>query len=218
MNLKLSDTEVRVLGCLMEKEMATPEYYPLSLNALVNGCNQKSNRDPVVSYDEKTVLDAIEGLKEKGLGWQSDSGRVSKYSESFIKSRNLVHKEAVILCVLFLRGPQTAGELRERTDRLHRFDSMEEVKETLRNLEEMGYVKLLSRQPGRKEPRYTHLLSGLLDIQEHQGPETTVPSIAPAQPDDADDKQVASLEKDLRKLRQDFEELKQEFLRFKEQF
>lgn len=218
MNPKLSDTEVRVLGCLIEKEMATPEYYPLSLNALVNGCNQKYNRDPVVSYDERTVLDALEGLKEKGLVWQSDLSRVTKYSESLIESRKLIHKEAAILCVLFLRGPQTAGELRERADRLHRFVNMEEVKESLRNLEEMGYVKLLPRQPGQKEPRYVHLFSGIPDIQEDQSQKTTVPFLLPAHQDDVDDKRLASLEEDLKKLHQDFEELKEEFLRFKGQF
>src|SRR3989304_6035649 len=105
--------------------MTIPDYYPLSLNALVNGCNQKSNREPVVTYDEETVLKALEGLKGKELVWQSDLSRVAKYSHNFLKARNLVNKEAAILCVLFLRGPQTAGEIRERTERLYRFNTIE---------------------------------------------------------------------------------------------
>jgi len=215
MDLKLTDTEVRVLGCLIEKEMATPDYYPLSLNALINACNQKSNREPVVSYDERTVLNALEGLIKKDLGWQSYSGRVSKYSHNFIKTNKFINKEAAIFCVLFLRGPQTAGELRERTERLYRFDSIEEMKDVLLNLEEMGYVKLLPRQAGQKEPRYIHLLS---DVPDPLGMEMPGPPPATARMVNAEDDRVAKIEEELKNLRQELEELKQGFLEFKNQF
>ncbi len=214
-DLKLTDEEVRVLGCLIEKEMTTPDYYPLSLNALVNGCNQKSNREPVVSYDEETVLKALEGLKCKDLVWQSDLSRVTKYSHNFLKAHNLVNKEASILCILFLRGHQTAGEIRERTERLYRFNTIEEAKEVLNSLEEMGYVKLLPRQHGLKEPRYTHLLS---DVTKHPGKEVTAHAVSPVHHNIADDEQIHKLQEELTRLRQELEELRQEFEEFKSQF
>lgn len=203
-DLKLTNEEIRVLGCLIEKEMTTPDYYPLSLNAIVNACNQKSNREPVVSYNEETVLRNLDSLKGRDLVWQSDLSRVAKYSHSFLKAGNLVNKEAAILCVLFLRGPQTAGEIRERTERLYRFDSIEEAKEVLHNLEEMGYVKLLPRQHGLKEPRYTHLLSDIM--------------VSPVYDNNAEDEQIKKLGEELTMLRQELEELRQEFQEFKRQF
>lgn len=217
MELKLTEPEVRVLGCLIEKEMTTPDYYPLSLNALVNACNQKSSREPVVSYDEETVLSALDSLKGKGLVWQSDLSRVSKYAHDFLKSRNLVNKEAAILCVLFLRGQQTAAEIRERTDRLYQFNNVEEVKEILLSLEEMGFVKLLPRQHGLKEPRYTHLLS---DVQEKTdtGTEITGQAPSPVQTNYPEDEHIKRLEEELSRLRQELEDLKRAFIEFKGQF
>jgi len=218
-DLKLTNEEIRVLGCLIEKEMTTPDYYPLSLNALVNACNQKSNREPVVSYNEETVLRILDSLKGRDLVWQSDLSRVAKYSHSFLKAGNLVNKEAAILCVLFLRGPQTAGEIRERTERLYRFDSIEEAKEVLHNLEEMGYVKLLPRQHGLKEPRYTHLFSDVVaDVVEHPGRDMTAHSVSPAHDNNAEDERIKKLGEELTTLRQEFEELRQEFQEFKRQF
>ena len=218
-DLKLSNEDIRVLGCLIEKEMTTPDYYPLSLNALVNACNQKSNREPVVSYNEETVLRILDSLKGRELVWQSDLSRVAKYSHSFLKAGNLVNKEAAILCVLFLRGPQTAGEIRERTERLYRFDSIEEAKEVLHNLEEMGYVKLLPRQHGLKEPRYTHLLSDVMvDIMDHPGREMTAHMVSPVHDNNAEDEQIKKLGEELTRLRQELEELRQEFQEFKRQF
>jgi uncharacterized protein YceH (UPF0502 family) len=120
----LNDKEVRVLGCLIEKRMATPEYYPLTLNALTNACNQKSSRNPVVIYDEETVLQAVDGLKEKQLAWQSNLSRVAKYEERFVRDLNLNNQEAAVICLLMLRGPQTVGEIKGRTERLYRFDSI----------------------------------------------------------------------------------------------
>lgn len=212
MDFVLTGAEVRVLGCLIEKEMATPDYYPLSLNALQNACNQTSNREPIVSYDEKTVAGALDGLKEKELARQENLGRVPKYSENFLKKANLVQREAAILCVLMLRGPQTVGELRGRTERLHKFEALEEVQKTLQTLEEWGYVKLLPRQPGRKEPRYAHLLSGLPEIGEEEK------GAAESQPVPQSDETIVALQEEVKRLRQELEALKQAFLDFKGQF
>ncbi len=161
MDILLTDDEIRVLGCLMEKEMATPDYYPLTLNGLTNGCNQKSNRNPIVSYDEETVSYALNGLKERKLVRQSDLGRVAKYEQIFTREQQLVAREQAILCILFVRGPQTIGEIRSRTERLYRFSSLDEVQETITNLEDMKLVTKLPRQPGRKESRYAHLVGGM---------------------------------------------------------
>jgi uncharacterized protein YceH (UPF0502 family) len=214
-DFELTSVEVRVLGCLMEKEMTTPEYYPLSLNALVNACNQKSNRNPVVSYDEATVLQALSGLKENHLAWQSDAARVSKYEHLFGKMFNLVAREMAVICLLLLRGPQTAGELRTRADRMYAFGSLDETAETMRALEEMGLVRQLPRQPGQKESRFVHLLAGEPEYAK-AGEEVL--------PDDAIPKgpgmgtRIAALEDEIRNLRGELDEVKQAFLDFKDQF
>ena len=145
---ELTPEQVRVLGSLIEKELATPEYYPLTLNALVNACNQKSNRKPVVSFDESTVIQALDGLKEVHLAWQSDAARVPKYEQHLDKNLNLVQREMAIICLLSLRGPQTVGELRGRSERLYAFSTLEEVNETLDELQERGLVKKMARQRG----------------------------------------------------------------------
>jgi len=214
MELLLSDTEVRVLGCLLEKEMATPDYYPLSLHALVNACNQKSNRTPVVSFSEATVLAALAGLKEQGLSWQSDASRVPKYSENFIKVCNLVNREAALLCALMLRGPQTVGELRGRTERLHDFESLEAVAETLEALAGMALVTRLPRQPGCKEARYMHTLAGGPETvaAAMPGPATCLPAMA------SPTSRMAALEDEVAALRQELAALQKEFQAFKGQF
>ena len=215
MKFILSDPEVRVLGCLLEKEMTTPDYYPLSLNALVNAANQKSNREPVVAYDEKTVVRALEELKEKQLAWRSDSSRVPKYAHGVDKVFTLVRSEAAILCLLMLRGPQTIGELRGRSERMHDFKDLDEVAEILQSLEESGLVKKMPRQPGRKENRYAHLLAG--------EPKDVAP-VSMAQPEAAtlevraENERIARLEKESDRLRAELEELRQAFLEFKSQF
>lgn len=163
MEVVLNNREIRVLGSLIEKEMATPEYYPLSLNALINACNQKSNREPVVAYDEEDVLEAIEGLKEKKLSMQSNLSRVPKYEELLIKLRNYIHAEAAVMCVLMLRGPQTAGEIRGRSERLYAFENLEAANSTIESLISLGHVKRLPRQAGRKEVRYIHTLGAETD-------------------------------------------------------
>ncbi|MGB8508559.1 MAG: YceH family protein, partial [Pyrinomonadaceae bacterium] len=165
MDALLNETEVRVVGALVEKQVTTPEYYPLTLNALVHACNQTSNRDPVVSFDEKTVAHALETLREKNLVYifyGSDS-RVPKYKHILTEIYRLTAQELAAMCVLMLRGPQTVGEVRGRTNRLYNFEGLADVEATLEalaNREDGPLVARLPRQPGRKEARYAHLLAG----------------------------------------------------------
>jgi len=209
MNFILDAVEARVLGCLLEKEMATPEYYPLSLNALINACNQKTNRYPVVSLDEARVAKALQALKEKRLAGQSDSGRVIKYRHDFIKHNNLIRREAALICLLLLRGPQTAGELRSRTERLCTFETPQEVLQYLENLADLGFVRKLPRQAGQKEQRFVHLLSGEPDsIEQAPVPETV---------ENGDDR-LAELERTVQMMQEEIEALKNEFLSFKKAF
>ena len=215
MDLLLNDIETRVLGALMEKEVTTPEYYPLSLNGLTAACNQKSNRSPVVSFGEETVVRAIDTLKEKRLAVPSNIGRVPKYAQNFTKSHNLIAPEAAILCVLFLRGPQTIGELRGRTERMHRFDGLEAVEESLNNLTELEYVTKLPLQPGRKEHRYTHLLAGEPDMSEvaaETHPEKATLVVR------AENERILALEQEVTELKAEIAELKTNFENFKCQF
>ena len=159
----LDAVEVRVLGALIEKEATTPEYYPLSLNALVNACNQKSNRDPVVDYDESDVRDGIEGLRTKQMAFVIEGSRVTKYSQRISETLNLGRRELAILGVLLLRGPQTLGELKDRSERLYSFADLSEVEIVLNRLAERpggGLAMKLPRQPGQKEARYANLLAG----------------------------------------------------------
>jgi len=163
-SIVLSAAEARILGALIEKEVTTPEYYPLSLNALINACNQRSNREPVMELDEETVrrsLHRLDDLKLAGRSRSSD-GRVAKYEHWLGEAFNFNRAETALLCVLLLRGPQTPGELRGRTERLHRFDEIGEVLAALQKLmeREPPLAAILPRQPGTKESRYAHLLSG----------------------------------------------------------
>jgi uncharacterized protein YceH (UPF0502 family) len=161
----LNEVEVRVLGSLVEKQITTPEYYPLTLNALTNACNQKSNREPVVSFNEPTVTQAIESLRDKNLVYvfYGSTSRVPKYKHMMPEVLHLDQREVALLCVLMLRGAQTTGELKERTGRLADFTALGEVEEALNSLsvrEEQPLVVKLPRQPGQKEARYAHLLAG----------------------------------------------------------
>ncbi|MEO8725509.1 MAG: YceH family protein, partial [Acidobacteriaceae bacterium] len=156
----LTDVEVRVLGALLEKETTTPEYYPLSLNALVNACNQKSNREPAMELDQSAVRDALNSLGERGLGGPARcDGRVEKFEHYLQDAFNLGRRETAVLCVLLLRGPQTAGELRGRTERMFRFEELSDVQSTLQRMCELDppLVKVLPRAPGTKEARYVQL-------------------------------------------------------------
>src|ERR1039458_4532137 len=176
MDWQLDAAELRVLGALMEKEKTTPEYYPMSLNALVNACNQKSNRDPVVNYDEETVETALDGLRAKGLSSRISGGsRVPKHEHRFTERCNLGRRGEAVLCVLMLRGPQTVGELRGRTERLYNFDDLESVDNTLHRLAEIGFVKKLPRQTGYKEQRWAQLLAGDVEVAEEAEAEAETP-------------------------------------------
>ena len=214
---KLSPEQVRVLGCLIEKEMATPEYYPLSLNGLINGCNQKTNRNPVVAYDEDTVMEALDVLKAHHLVWQSNATRVPKYEQHLGKSMNLVSREMSLVCLLLLRGPQTGGELRSRAERLYSFASLEEVNETLAELEERGLVRQMSRQAGQKEARFVHLLSGEPEVEEVSGAGYN-PAIETKHAVSLSEDRFAELEKETQRIRNELQELKEMFLEFKGQF
>src|SRR5258707_14453206 len=158
MGLQLSEIEVRVLGALVEKESTTPEYYPLSLNALVNACNQKNNRDPVMNLDEDTVRQALESLQQNRLAGpaRGADSRVTKYEHRSQEVFNFTRGETAIICVLLLRGPQTPGELRGRSERMHRFEELDDVQATLQRLMQRDppLVRVLPRQPGTKESRY----------------------------------------------------------------
>ena len=177
MDLALDFDEVRVLGALLEKEVTTPEYYPLSVNALLNACNQKSNRDPVVHFDEETVERVLYTLRDKGLllNITGAGSRVPKYGHRLSEKLNLGRRELAILCELMLRGPQTLGELRTRAERMHRFDDISEVETVLDRMPEL--VTKLPRRPGEKEARYAHLLSGAPDVAA-AAPEHAVDSVA----------------------------------------
>jgi len=206
MDWQLNAAETRVLGCLLEKEIATPDYYPLSLHALVNGCNQKSNREPVVYYDEATVEEALAGLRAQGLSVRITGGdsRVPKHAQRFTEKSNLGRREAALICILMLRGPQTAGELRGRTERLYAFDDLEAVEGALNHLAEMGFARQYPRQPGMKEPRWVHLLSG-----EPAGIESAPAAAVGRGP--SDQERIAALETALSDLRRDFEDFRKRF-------
>ena len=158
----LTAEEIRVLGVLIEKDMATPEYYPMSLNALLNGCNQKTNRDPMTAYDEDTVAAAVDLLREKQLVGVRTGGsnRVPKYGHRVSELLDVNNREMAVLCVLMLRGAQTLNELKTRTESLYRFDDPESVELVLTKLAGRGMTVLLPKQPGAREPRWTHLLLG----------------------------------------------------------
>lgn len=212
--MNISFPAVRALGCLMEKKMATPEYYPLSLNALVNACNQKTSRTPVVAYDEETVREALAELKNTQLIWRSEEGRVTKYGENFTGLRKMTSPEAAVLCVLLLRGPQTIGELRSRTDRLHKFESLEDVKQSLDELGEMKLAMELPRAPGQKEQRFAHLLSGETEQFDEEA-ETGQP---PLRPPNEIKETVQNLVSEVAELKNELAELKINFAEFRKQF
>lgn len=198
----LDAVEVRVLGALIEKETTTPDYYPLSLNALVNACNQRSNRDPVVDYIEDDVSDAFLRLRDKGLAAAiTGSGRVTKYAQRISETLNLGRRELAVLCALLLRGPQTLGEIKDRSERMFAFADLAETERVLEKLAEWpggGMAAKVPRRPGQKESRYTHLLAG-----EPPEPTETPVDSAPAAPS-----RLERLEEEVRQLRAELSELK----------
>jgi len=213
---RLTPEEARVLGSLVEKELTTPEYYPLSLNALVNACNQKSNRDPVMSLDERVVSQALRSLESQGLAGPADNyeSRVAKFEHRLQEAFNFTRHEIAVVCELLLRGPQTPGELRGRADRMHKFDDLGVALSTLQRLmkREPPLVALLPRQPGTKEARYAHLLSGPVEVQE---PESTKSPAADV-PKDAD--RIKRLEEQVTALQSEVSDLRQELSSFRKQF
>jgi uncharacterized protein YceH (UPF0502 family) len=217
MDIKLSEVEARVLGALVEKDITTPDYYPLSLNALVNACNQKNNREPVMSLDENEVRDALRGLQDLGLAGPASGAdsRVTKYEHRLQDVLNLSRGETAVLCVLLLRGPQTPGELRGRTERMHHFEDLDAVQMSLQKLmqREPPLAVMLPRQPGTKESRYAHLLSGEIDVAQM----AATHSASPSNPS-GDDERITRLEDHVAGLQREVTDLKQLFEGFRKQF
>ena len=217
MEIKLTEPEVRVLGSLIEKDITTPEYYPLSLNALVNACNQKTNRDPVMQLDEDAVRNALDGLQEQRMAGpaRGADSRVTKYEQRLQEVFNFTRAEIAVLCVLLLRGPQTPGELRGRTERLHRFEALEDVQSALQKLmqREPRLVKVLPRQPGTKESRYAHLLAG--DVVEEEAPGQAGAAL---ERNPANAERIAWLEDEVADLRREVAGVKDQLERFRKQF
>ena len=217
-NFALTPTEIRVLGSLVEKDITTPDYYPLSLNALVNACNQKNNREPVTSLTEDEVRQALGTLQEKrmaGPAGGADS-RVTKYEHRLQEVFNFTRGEIAVMCVMLLRGPQTPGELRGRTERMFHFETLDDVQSTLQRLIQRApaLVKMLTRQPGTKENRYAHLLGGEI---EDGVVETAHPDASPA-PSASSSNRITVLEAQVSELKADVASLKQQFAEFRKQF
>jgi uncharacterized protein len=218
MEIILNDVETRVLGSLVEKDVTTPDYYPLSLNALVNACNQKNNRDPVTSLDEDAVRQALTTLQEKRLAGPTSSAdsRVTKYEHRLQEAFNFTRGETAILCVLLLRGPQTPGELRGRTERMHRFEDLTEVQSTLQRLMQRDppLARVLARQPGTKEARYKHLLAG--DVED--AADVTRPESPVAAESNSATGRLIRMENEVADLRKDVADLREQFASFRKQF
>jgi uncharacterized protein YceH (UPF0502 family) len=219
MNILLNEVETRVLGSLIEKDVTTPDYYPLSLNALVNACNQKNNRDPVMDVDEDTVRQGLNTLQEKRLAGPTSSAdsRVTKYEHRLQEAFNFTRGETAILCVLLLRGPQTPGELRGRTERMHRFEDLTEVQGTVQRLMQRDppLVRVLPRQPGTKEARYKHLLAG--DVED-AGDVARAPAPADVRSKSTDAIRINHLENEVSDLKREVADLKQQLANFRKQF
>ncbi|PLX98564.1 MAG: DUF480 domain-containing protein [Desulfuromonas sp.] len=212
METDLTATEIRVLGCLIEKEMTTPEYYPLSLNGLTNACNQKSNRDPVLELDETDVVKALDKLRFRGMALHAsgEGSRVPKYGHNLEAKLYLEPEQLAILCELFVRGPQTLGELRSRCERMRPFADLHAVEAVLDELMELDtpLVTRLPRQPGRKEQRYAHLFAGVPEPAETEA----------AAPPEAARLKVAEEDERIRRLEEEVAAMKAEFEAFRKQF
>jgi len=217
MDMVLNEIEARVLGALVEKDITTPDYYPLSLNALVNACNQKNNRDPVMNLDEDTVRKALNGLHGNGLAGPASGAdsRVTKYEHRLQEIFNFSRGETAVLCVLLLREPQTPGELRGRTERMHHFADLDAVQSSLQKLmqRESPLVAVLPRQPGTKEFRYAHLLSG-----EVEAGEVALPRIVSPSSSSMDQERISRLEGAVAALQGEISELKQQLAEFRKGF
>lgn len=219
MQIVLNEVEVRILGALIEKDITTPDYYPLSLNALVNACNQKNNREPVTAYDEETVRQSLHSLQEKRLAGPAGGAdtRVTKYEHRLQEVFNFDRREIAVLCVLLLRGPQTPGELRGRTERMFHFEALDDVQSTLQRLmqREPALARMLPRQPGTKESRYMHLLAG---DAEGLSKETVNAERTPSSYKSGDAERIGCLETEVDSLRSEISSLQQQFADFRKQF
>ncbi len=213
MSGQLTETEARIVGALVEKQLTTPEYYPLTMNALIAACNQKTNREPVVSFDEPTVSRSLEDLRDKNIVYvfYGSTSRVPKYKHMLPQVYELEPSETAVICVLMLRGPQTIGEIKERTGRLYDFRDLNDVNETLEALAKRDepLIVRLERAPGQKEARYAHLLSG--EVTSYTPPERVSRGTA-------NDERLEKLEQELESLRTELNSFKQEFEDFKKQF
>lgn len=223
MEWKLNPVEARILGVLIEKEMATPDYYPLTLNALINACNQKTNREPVMNLDEPAVSEALASLRNQRLVLQvkAQGSRALKYEHTLKEAAGVAGRELALICMLLLRGPQTAGELRSRTTRLAEFTGLPAVEHSLRKLaehEKGPFVAQLPRRPGHKENRFTHLFNG---EESSLSAEMTEPAVAPAgeEPDtDSNTGRLELLEQEVADLRTELDELRAQFMELKQSF
>ena len=217
MDIRLNEVEARVLGALIEKDITTPDYYPLSLNALVNACNQKNNRDPVMTLDEETVRQALSGLQNQHLAGpaRGADSRVTKYEHRIQEVFNFTRPETAVLCVMLLRGPQTPGELRGRTERMYAFEHLDDVQSALQKLIERDppLAKMLPRQPGTKESRYVHLLSGDVESSAYE-----VEERAALSPATGDSGRIARLEQEVVQLRSEISEIRRQLAEFQKQF
>ncbi len=202
MDNPLNPVELRVLGALIEKESTTPEYYPMSLNALVAACNQKTNRWPVTEYADDDLMEAIDGLKARGFAAAITGGsRVTKFAQRFVEKLNLGRRETAILCVLMLRGPQTVGEIKGRTERMYGFADLDETETVLRKMiarEEGSLVQQLPHAPGTKEPRYAQTLAGAVEF---------TPPVQSAGSSGQD--RISALEVEVARLREEVADLRQ---------
>lgn len=217
----LNDIEVRIVGALIEKQLTTPEYYPLTLNALVNACNQKTNRDPIVNFDEHEVGQALESLRDKNIVYifYGSNSRVPKYKHMTPEMFGLDARETAVLCVLMLRGAQTVGELRERTQRLAEFASLVEIEDTLSSLmekEPQSLVVKLARQPGQKEARYMHTLTGEVKVDDTFDKAAAIMDSTINYPIKAD--RLSKLEDEVETMRAEIAELRQRLTDFINQF
>ena len=220
MDLSFTHEEIRVLGALIEKQHTTPEYYPMTLNALTNACNQKSSRNPVVAYDKHEVVRALESLREKGFTAtvSEANSRVPKYKQLFVEKIALTDAEAAIMCVLMLRGPQTCGELRTHTERIYKFNDLAEVTSTIQAIMDREHVDMiieLPRQPGRKENRFAQILAGMPDLEAMQ-------QDAPIEPETrqvrSENQRIQELETAVHELKKHVRALQEQFDQFKQQF
>lgn len=215
--MNLTEIETRVLGSLIEKDITTPDYYPLSLNALVNACNQKNNRDPVMTLDEDTVRQALNTLQEKRLAGPASGAdsRVTKFEHRLQEVFNFDRREIAVVCVLLLRGPQTPGELRGRTERMYHFEALDDIVSTLDRLgqREPSLARILPRQPGTKESRYAHLFSGEMP----EAASGQVPAAPNDRPGSVGDR-LLSLEEEVARLRQELADVQHQLAAFRRQF